>query len=73
MEQLTLRNKHPKVSQAYASLSANIRIRIKQYNKEIQQLKSKVDDALRFKTMYPFVCAFYQNSKSVIASTKCFP
>lgn len=51
MEQLTLRNKHPKVSQAYASLSANIRIRIKQYNKEIQQLKSKVDDALRFKTI----------------------
>ena len=51
MEQLTLRNKHPKVSQVYASLSANVRIHLKQYNREVQQLKSKVDEALRSGTI----------------------
>lgn len=55
MEQFTERNKHLKVSQTYASLSANIRIHLKQYSREVQQLKNKIDDALRSKTMYPFV------------------
>ncbi|XP_053982477.1 syntaxin-8 [Hylaeus anthracinus] len=51
MEQLTARNRHSKTSQAYASLSVNIRIRLKQYNREVQQLKSKVDEALRSKAI----------------------
>lgn len=63
MEQLTLRNKHPKVSQVYASLSANVRIHLKQYNREVQQLKSKVDDALRSGTMYPFAPLVRPRSK----------
>ncbi|XP_076243608.1 syntaxin 8 [Calliopsis andreniformis] len=51
MEQITLRNKHPRASQTYAGLSANIRIHLKQYSREVQQLKTKVDDALRSKTI----------------------
>ncbi|KZC14839.1 PREDICTED: syntaxin-8 [Dufourea novaeangliae] len=51
MEQLTARNKHPKTSQAYASLSANIRICLKQYNREVQQLMNKVDEASRSGTI----------------------
>lgn len=58
MEQFTARNKHSKTLQAYASISANIRIRIKQYNREVQQLKDKVDDALKSKAMYPFSWLF---------------
>ncbi|KAF3425823.1 hypothetical protein E2986_06968 [Frieseomelitta varia] len=48
------RNKHSKTLQAYASISANIRIHLKQYSREVQQLKNKVDDALKSKAMYPF-------------------
>lgn len=52
MELFTERNKHSKTSQMYyASLSANIRIRLKQYNREVQQLRTKVDSALRSKTI----------------------
>lgn len=54
MEQFTARNKHSKSLQAYASISANIRIHLKQYSREVQQLKNKVDDALKSKAMYPF-------------------
>lgn len=56
MEQFTAGNKHSKVPQSYASLSANVRIHLKQYNREVQQLKNKIDEALKFKTMYPFDC-----------------
>ncbi|KOC62524.1 Syntaxin-8 [Habropoda laboriosa] len=59
MEQLIARNKHPKSSQIYLTLSANIRIRLRQYNHEVQELKNKVDSALRSKTMYPFIILFY--------------
>ncbi|XP_034175355.2 syntaxin 8 [Osmia lignaria lignaria] len=51
MEQFTERNKHLKVSQKYASISVNIRIHLKQYSREVQQLKNKIDDALRSKTI----------------------
>lgn len=51
MEQLTLREGEPKASKIYASLSANIRLRMKQYTREVQQLKSKVDEAFRLKTI----------------------
>lgn len=55
MEQLTLRDGELKTSKAYASLSANIRLRMKQYTREVQQLKSKVDEASKSRTMYPFI------------------
>lgn len=51
MEQFTARNKHSKTLQAYASISANIRIHLKQYSREVQQLKNKVDDALKSKAI----------------------
>lgn len=51
MEQSTMRDQHSKVSQEYASLSANIRIRLKQYNLEVLQLKNKVEDAARSKAI----------------------
>ncbi|XP_033342618.1 syntaxin 8 [Megalopta genalis] len=51
MEQLTARNKHPKASRAYASLSSNVRILLKKYSQNVQQLKVKVDNALRSKTI----------------------
>lgn len=61
MEQLTLREGEPKASKVYASLSANIRLRMKQYTREVQQLKSKVEEASKLRTMYPFIslCNMY--------------
>ncbi|XP_058797530.1 syntaxin-8-like [Phymastichus coffea] len=47
MEQLTLRNKESRVSQTYASLSAQIRIRLNQYSSQIRKLKGKVNEAFR--------------------------
>lgn len=55
MEQLTLREGEPKASKIYASLSANVRLRMKQYTREVQQLKSKVEEAFKLRTMYPFI------------------
>ncbi|KAI4487408.1 hypothetical protein M0804_005557 [Polistes exclamans] len=51
MEQLTARERESETSQAYASLSANIRLRMKQYNREIYQLKTKVEEASKSRTM----------------------
>ncbi|XP_043671882.1 syntaxin-8 [Vespula pensylvanica] len=51
MEQLTMRERESETSQAYASLSANIRLRIKQYNREIYQLKTKVEEASKSRTI----------------------
>lgn len=51
MEQLTVRDGEPKVSQTYATLSVNIRIRLKQYSREVQQLKTKLEDASKSKTI----------------------
>lgn len=51
MEHLTMRDGTPKTSKTYASLSANIRLRMKQYTREVQQLKSKVEEASKLKTM----------------------
>ncbi|KAK2577030.1 hypothetical protein KPH14_011989 [Odynerus spinipes] len=51
MEQLTMREREPESSQAYASLSANIRLRMKQYNKEINQLKNELEEASRSRTI----------------------
>ena len=58
MEQLTMRDGEPKTSKVYASLSANIRLRMKQYTREVQQLKCKVEEASKLKTMYSSVYIF---------------
>lgn len=51
MEQFTERNKYSKTSQIYAIISVNIRIHLKQYNREVQQLRTKVDSALKSKNI----------------------
>lgn len=51
MEQLTLREGEPRTSKVHASLSANIRLRMKQYTREVQQLKSKVEEASKLRTI----------------------
>ncbi|PSN57700.1 hypothetical protein C0J52_00296 [Blattella germanica] len=45
MEQLTVRSREQKTSQAYARLSSSIRLRMKQYSTEVQQLKDKLTQA----------------------------
>lgn len=51
MEQLTMRDQEPESSQAYASLSANIHLRMKQYIKEINQLKTELEEASKSRTI----------------------
>ncbi|XP_046742315.1 syntaxin-8 [Diprion similis] len=51
MEQLTLRNRESRTSQNYASLSANIRLRMKQYSGEVEQLKNKVDEDSKMRSI----------------------
>jgi len=46
-----MRDGESKTSKAYASLSANIRLRMKQYTREVQQLKSKLEEASKSRTM----------------------
>ncbi|KAJ8915754.1 hypothetical protein NQ315_004566 [Exocentrus adspersus] len=43
MEQLTLRQKYPRTSDKYSQLSANIRLRLKQFNNEVGQLNQKLE------------------------------
>ncbi|XP_023705982.1 syntaxin-8 isoform X2 [Cryptotermes secundus] len=45
MEQLTVRSAEQKTSQEYARLSSAIRLRMKQYSSEVQQLKDKLSEA----------------------------
>ncbi|XP_012281154.1 syntaxin-8 [Orussus abietinus] len=51
MEELTMRNREVRTSQAFAALSANIRFRMKQYNAEVRQLRKKVEEASKFRTI----------------------
>lgn len=51
MEQMTLRDQEPRTSQAFVNLSANIRLRLKQYTHQVQQLKNRVSDAVRQRKM----------------------
>ena len=53
MEQLTVRSREQKTSQAYARLSSSIRLRMKQYSSEVQQLKEKLTQASLSHSMYP--------------------
>lgn len=50
-EQLTLRSKELKNSENYIRLSASIRLRLKQYNSEVEQLKIKLDQESKTKSM----------------------
>jgi DNA-binding SARP family transcriptional activator len=54
MEQLTVRSREQKTSQAYARLSSAIRLRMKQYSSEVQQLKDKLSEASASHAMYPY-------------------
>ncbi|KYB28828.1 syntaxin-8 [Tribolium castaneum] len=47
MEQLMQRQKLPRTSDKYSHLSATIRLRLKQYNNEVGQLKQKLDITTR--------------------------
>ncbi|VEN45845.1 unnamed protein product [Callosobruchus maculatus] len=44
MEQLTQRQKYPRTSENYSQISANVRLRLKQYNNEVGQLEKKLND-----------------------------
>ena len=55
--QIVLRNKEPKLSEAYGKLSATIRNRLKQFSKELNQLSSTIKN----KNMYinkTFIASF---------------
>lgn len=54
MEQLTVRSAEQKTSQEYARLSSAIRLRMKQYSSEVQQLKDKLSEASSTHSMYPY-------------------
>jgi hypothetical protein len=71
MEQLTLRSREQKTSQAYAHLSSAIRLRMKQYSSEVQQLKDKLSQASASHSMYPYKIkktsiSLFFNQKSLI-------
>lgn len=52
MEQLMQRQRLSRNSDKYSHLSANIRLRLKQYNNEVGQLKQKLDVTTRSDSMY---------------------
>ncbi|XP_014225634.1 syntaxin-8 [Trichogramma pretiosum] len=47
MEQLTQRDREARTSQAFASLSANIRIKLNHYSQQVQDLRYKINQARR--------------------------
>lgn len=51
MEQLTKRQQYHRTSDHYSQISANIRLRLKQYNNEVGQLSQKLDVAARSDSM----------------------
>jgi len=51
MEQLSLRQREPRSTEKYAHVSATIRLRLKQYNNEVGQLKQKSDQAARVRSI----------------------
>ncbi|CAH1992287.1 unnamed protein product [Acanthoscelides obtectus] len=54
MEQLTLRQKYPRTSESYSQISANVRLRLKQYNNEVGQLERKLNDTTLSQNLYPY-------------------
>lgn len=51
MEQLSLRSKELRNADNYSRLSASIRLRLKQYGTEVDQLKVKLDQESKNNTM----------------------
>ncbi|XP_023019903.2 syntaxin 8 [Leptinotarsa decemlineata] len=56
MEQLSLRQKHPRTSEKYNQLSANIRLRLKQFNNEVGQLNQKLEGTSKLGSITPAEC-----------------
>nr|XP_023019903.1 syntaxin-8 [Leptinotarsa decemlineata] len=56
MEQLSLRQKHPRTSEKYNQLSANIRLRLKQFNNEVGQLNQKLESTSKLGSITPAEC-----------------
>lgn len=54
MEQLTLRQRFTRTSNRYSEISANIRLKLKQFNNEVGQLNQKLEIIGRSGNMYPF-------------------
>lgn len=54
MGQLTERQKFPRTHSLYAQISADIRLRLKQFNNEVEQLRQKLDASADSSAMYPF-------------------
>lgn len=59
MEQLTLRSGETRTSEKYSRISATVRMRLKQYNNEVEQLKLKLQEAAKSKLMYPFKVSIF--------------
>lgn len=55
MEQLSLRSTETRTSEKYARISATVRMRLKQYNNEVEQLRLKLQESAKSELMYPFV------------------
>lgn len=53
MEQLTQRQKFSRTSNKYSELSANIRLKLKQFKNEVGQLNQKLEITARTGNMYP--------------------
>lgn len=54
MEQLTQRQKFSRTSNKYSELSANVRLKLKQFNNEVGQLNQKLEIIAKTGNMYPF-------------------
>lgn len=53
MEQLTERQKFSRTSNKYSEISANIRLKLKQFKNEVGQLNQKLDLITKTGNLYP--------------------
>lgn len=58
MEQLTQRQRFSRTSNKYSALSANIRLKLKQFNNEVGQLHQKLEVIGKTGNMYPLIITF---------------
>ena len=59
MESLILRNSEENYGSSYDALSAKIRIRLKQFDSEVNDLKRKLNLSSTVSTLYPCIKIFY--------------
>jgi syntaxin 8 len=69
MEQLMQRQTLTRNTDKYAQLSAKIRLRLKQYNNEVGQLKQKLDITTRSDSMCVFIVLFFLIAYFICCST----